>query len=226
MPDDWGGSAPDGDGTSGVTIGVDEAGKGAVLGSMFVAAVAYPDGLDLDVADSKAVAPDRREALAERIREACDVAVVEVSCDAIDEALDGEFTMNDVVLARHAEAIRRLDTESDVSVAADASDVDAGRFERRLAGRVDRDVTAQHDAEASFDAVAAASIVAKVERDDHIATHGCGSGYPSDPETKQYIEETIRDTGTPPPIARWSWSTTRDAVERLAQSELGDFGDE
>lgn len=209
-----------------VTVGVDEAGKGAVLGSMFVAAVAYPDELELAVGDSKELAPDHREELAARIREACDVAVVEVTADAIDDVLDDDVTMNDLVLARHAEAVRRLDAGIEVSVAADASDVDAERFERRLASRVEPDVTAEHGAEDAFDAVAAASIVAKVERDDHIATHGCGSGYPSDPETKQYIEETIRDTGTPPPIARWSWSTTRDAVERLAQSELGDFGDE
>lgn len=205
------------------TIGVDEAGKGAVLGSMFVAAVAYPDDLDLPVDDSKALAPERREELVTRIEERCDLAVVEVTSDEIDETLDGEPTMNDLVLARHAEAVRALDDDAAIRIVADASDVEAERFERRLDGRVDHDVTAVHGADEEHDCVAAASIVAKVERDAHIHRHGCGSGYPSDPETKQFIEESIRETGEPPRLARWSWSTTRDAVERHAQSAIDDF---
>ncbi|MFB6354031.1 MAG: hypothetical protein ABEJ92_08085, partial [Halobacteriales archaeon] len=46
-------------------VGVDEAGKGPVLGSMFAAAVRWPDGVEFPagLADSKQLTPERREAL-------------------------------------------------------------------------------------------------------------------------------------------------------------------
>ncbi|MFT4965174.1 MAG: ribonuclease HII, partial [Halobacteriales archaeon] len=70
------------------TFGVDEAGKGPVLGSMFSAAVvaipaaAVPDG----VADSKTLPPERREDLATTLRndERVAIGVAEITVDRID----------------------------------------------------------------------------------------------------------------------------------------------
>ncbi|MCF2242107.1 ribonuclease HII, partial [Halobacterium salinarum] len=73
-------------------FGVDEAGKGPVLGSMFAAAVAgdpaaVPDG----VADSKRLSADRRAELDDRVRASMRVGVAEVPVDRID---DPETDMN------------------------------------------------------------------------------------------------------------------------------------
>ncbi|SEH56980.1 RNase HII [Halopenitus malekzadehii] len=86
-------------------IGVDEAGKGPVLGPMIAAAVradpaALPDGID----DSKRIAPARRDALDERLRAhpAIDVGVAAVEPTEID---DPETDMNALTVAAQARAV-------------------------------------------------------------------------------------------------------------------------
>ena len=68
-------------------FGVDEAGKGPVIGSMFAAAVrADPSALPDDVGDSKSIARSRREELATRIRDVADgVGVAAIPVECIDD---------------------------------------------------------------------------------------------------------------------------------------------
>ena len=84
-----------------------------------------------------------------------------------------------------------------------------------------------------FPAAAAASIVAKVERDREVETIEreagvpVGSGYPSDPVTIGYLEEYLRVHRDLPPHTRRSWETARrmlDAI-RYERPSLEDFTD-
>ncbi|SFR92171.1 RNase HII [Halomicrobium zhouii] len=208
-------------------FGVDEAGKGPVLGSMFAAAVhcepsALPDG----VGDSKGIKPARREELAAEIRELATVGVAEIPVERID---DPETDMNTLTVAAHAEALGEVAADGQVGTV-DAGDANAGRFGERVASRVDADVriTAEHQADESDTVVGAASIVAKVERDAHVerlaAEHGeVGSGYPSDPTTRTFLREYVADYGELPTCARTSWSTCDDVLAAAEQSGLDDF---
>ena len=84
-------------------FGVDEAGKGPVLGSMFAAAVAGdPGDLPGGVADSKRLTPTRRETLDEAIRESMRVGVAEIPVARID---DPETDMNKLGVAAQADAL-------------------------------------------------------------------------------------------------------------------------
>lgn len=214
--------------------GVDEAGKGPVLGSMFAAAVrvdpaALPDG----VGDSKGIAPERRERLDEAIREVADaVAVAEIPVERID---DPGTDMNRLTVAAHAEALAGvcrdgLDGTSTLDVLADAADASVVRFERRVADRLEAtvDLTASHGADAEHAIVGAASIVAKVARDSHVddlaADYGdVGSGYPSDPATREFLREYVDDEGELPACARSSWQTCSDVLAAADQSSLAEF---
>jgi len=208
-------------------FGVDEAGKGPVLGSMFAAAVAGdPDDLPDGVADSKRLAPGRREELDERIRESMQVGVAEVPVARID---DPETDMNELGVAAQADALARVAGDG-LAGHVDAADVDAARFGERVAAAVpaDVEVTAEHGADDEYDLVAAASVVAKVARDAHVdslaAEYGeVGSGYPSDPTTREFLESYVREHGGLPDCARESWQTSRDALAAAEQSALGDF---
>lgn len=209
-------------------LGADEAGKGPALGSMFAAAVrspaaALPEGL----ADSKALAPARREALDAALRGDDRVAVglAEVPVERIDGAAD----MNTLTVAAQAEALAAVAREGDEGVL-DAGDVDADRFARRVADRLAVDVAldGRHGADESHPRVSAASIVAKVARETHVAAladrYGdVGSGYPSDPATRSFLREYAAEHGDLPPCARRSWATCEDVLAAAEQSALEEF---
>ncbi|ERJ05881.1 Ribonuclease HII protein [Halorhabdus tiamatea SARL4B] len=212
----------------GLRAGVDEAGKGPVLGSMFAACiVADPADLPDDVDDSKDLAPERREELAVVIRDRADaVAVSEIPVARID---DPETDMNTLTVAAHAEALEPVASDG-LATYLDAGDTNAVRFERRVADRVeaDLDLRAEHGADAAYPIVGAASIVAKVERDAHVAALAAeygdlGSGYPGDSTTRAFLERYIEEHGELPACARESWQTSRDVRNAAGQAALDDF---
>jgi ribonuclease HII len=220
------------------TFGVDEAGKGPVLGSMFAAAVAVESASVLpgDVGDSKGIAPSRREAMAAELRadDRVGVGIAEVPPDRID---DPGTDMNTLTVAVQAEAIGELaTTDAGPSVGdgtpgvVDAGDVDAERFGRRVADRLgfDPEIEAAHGADEDSPIVGAASVVAKVARDAHVegiaAEYGeFGSGYPSDDRTREFLRRYVDEHGELPPFARSSWSTCEDVLAAAEQSNLSEF---
>ena len=218
-------------------IGTDEAGKGPVLGSMFAAAVrADPGQLPADVADSKALTAPRREGLAVAIREqAAATTVVEVPVSRID---DPDTDMNGLTVAAHADALAGVtggpaeDGESDsgVTVYLDAADTNAVRFERRVGERLDGppELRAEHRADENHVVVSAASILAKVSRDAHVADLAAeygdvGSGYPGDPTTREFLRGFVGEHGRLPDCARASWQTSQDVLAERGQAALSEF---
>ncbi len=214
-----------------IHVGSDEAGKGPVLGPMVAAAVRVdPDVLPPAVDDSKRLTPKRREGLAAEVRVVADaVGLGVVSTDRIDAP---ETDMNTLTVAAHAEAVAAVARDGD-PVYTDAGDVNESRFARRVARGVDErgvsvDVRAEHGADGTYPVVAAASIVAKVERDRRVeglrAEYGdVGSGYPSDPTTRSFLREYVREHGELPACARASWKTCDDVLRANEQSALDDF---
>jgi ribonuclease HII len=220
-------------------VGVDEAGKGPVLGSMFAAAVrapgaAIPDG----VRDSKELTARHREELEDALRadDRVEVGLAEITTGRID---DPGTDMNTLTVAVQADALGAVATDGDTA-RLDAGDVDADRFGRRVGDRVpvDVDVRAEHGADASHPIVAAASVIAKVARDAHVADlaaeYGAvGSGYPGDATTRSFLDSYVGEHGRLPDCARASWKTSEDTLtahgivdgdpEPDDQSTLGEY---
>lgn len=214
--------------------GIDEAGRGPVVGPLVVGLVASAtdDGLvRLGVRDSKTLTPSRRKRLASEIATAADkVEVVQVSASEIDD-LRRQKTLNAIELDLFAELGRRV--PADVYFL-DACDVDEARFGQEFAARLDRTplplVVSEHKADATYPLVSAASIVAKVRRDEELAQIArrlepkvdlpLGSGYPSDPVTRQFLEKYLEVYGRPPAEARQSWETVRDLTGGRWQRKL------
>lgn len=215
-------------------VGVDEAGRGPVLGSMFVAAVAVPTGTVLPegIVDSKQLSDERREGLAAQLREHPNLrsAVIEVSNEEIDAP---DEDLNVLTARAHAGVIRDVlpdGAEADCTV--DACDVDANRFRKRVCRDLPDEVRvdARHRADEDEPIVAAASIVAKSHREAHVAELGAafgpiGSGYPSDPTTRSFLEQYVDRHGELPDCARQSWQTSVDVLAALEQGTLAEFED-
>ena len=215
------------------SFGVDEAGRGPAIGSMFAAAVAVRDEtiLPAGIADSKALTPSRREELATALRadDRVAVGVAEITPSRID---DPATDRNTLAVEAHAEALSAI-SEAGVDAATgvlDACDVDAERFATRVADRLSIDfaITAEHRADDSRPLVSAASIVAKVERDAHVARLAAeygpvGSGYPSDPTTRRFLAIYVEEHDRLPDCARSSWKTCADVLAAADQSSLAEF---
>jgi ribonuclease HII len=209
--------------------GVDEAGKGAVLGPMVVAAVACRNDDDLaplGVKDSKKLTPAKRELLFEELTLMFPFSVRITRPSEIDDIR--RFVTMNVLLARlHAEVI--TDLAPDYAYV-DACDVIASRYGKMVTHflGVDCRVIAEHHADETFPAVSAASIIAKVTRDREVALLAekfgdIGSGYPSDPVTIRYLRNYIMERGKSPEIARKSWETVRTIIAEREQQHLSEF---
>ncbi len=131
--------------------GVDEAGRGAIAGPLTAAAVVLkPDAVIDDIADSKVLTPDKREELYERIME----SALCVSVCFIDPALIDRWgiqLMNRKALKDVAEAV----SDQCHCVICDHFSLPGIRLPSYSIPHAD----------STFQCVAAASVVAKVERD-------------------------------------------------------------
>lgn len=195
--------------------GVDEAGRGSVLGPLVVAGVRASRAQlaklrKMGVRDSKALQPARREQLSGIIKDTAEVAISKAGPSSVDRVVR-RGALNELEAVRMARVVARLG--ADISYV-DSCDVNAGRFGRRVAELSGEKVRSYHKADSRFVAVAAASIVAKVERDRALeklreACGAAGSGYPSDPVTMRFLKDYVRVHGSPPPAARASWKPVR-----------------
>ena len=131
--------------------GVDEVGRGALFGPVFAGAVILsPEHPIRGLNDSKVLEPERREVLAERIRE----RAVTWAVAAVDAAMIDHVNIYQASRMAMRMAVMRLDPRPDF-VLIDAVPLDLPMPQRPLI-----------DGDARCHAIAAASIVAKVHRDE------------------------------------------------------------
>lgn len=201
--------------------GVDEAGRGCVLGSLVVAAVIFdPEELSvLPVADSKKVSMKKRIVLSEDIQAlAKEVSIVEITAEEINVFHRQGKTLNEIEVIAFTRALNGLDTIPD-QVYVDAADVRPERFrdnilkEYKLAD-TDIDFKSEHKADENYPIVAAASIVAKVERDRVMAEIAPVSGY-GDKNTVEWLKDYYRENGELPIDARYFWKTAERVVREV-----------
>ncbi|HEY5538813.1 MAG TPA: ribonuclease HII [Thermoplasmata archaeon] len=211
--------------------GVDEAGRGPVIGPMVVAGVAIEsDALlrKLNVRDSKKLTAERREALAPEIRKVASHEVHVIPAENIDE-MRAEMTLNEFEAQLFATIIEQLHPEI---AYVDSADVDEFEFRRAIARRLpfDVEIVSKHGADDLFPVVSAASILAKVRRDDEMrrieAELGgkIGSGYSHDQETIAFLEKWIHEKGSLPPHTRASWDTSKRLLSAAGTRKLDEFG--
>ena len=210
--------------------GIDEAGKGPVLGPMCVAGVLMDDAangalLKLGVKDSKQLAPKKREVLAGDIKKfANKYFVLEVSALQIDE-MRKIMTMNEIMVVCFAKVLEELRPDH---AFVDAADVIAQRFGENIKKKYTREITitSEHEADVRYPIVSAASILAKVRRDILVKELGenigddLGSGYPSDAKTILFLENWVKEHGSLPDFARSSWETSRRILGKFVSTQV------
>jgi ribonuclease HII len=200
--------------------GVDEAGRGSVLGPLVIAGVSVvaetlKELEELGVKDSKLLSAKKRSSLyGEIVRLSRCVRFISIEPGEIDQYVwygTRRRKLNFLEAVHMARVIPPLEA---AEVFVDAPDTNLGKFTEELTSMIDPcpRIVARHRADRDYVVVSAASIIAKVERDRAVeqlrGNHGdFGSGYPSDPQTIVYLQEWVRREGSQPFFARRSWKT-------------------
>ena len=179
--------------------GVDEAGRGSMLGPLVVAGISISKSkVNLlkkqGIRDSKKLSPRARERLYKKIIQIVDdYYVVKIPPRVIDKSVSNH-SLNHLEAKYMAKVISKLSP----SIAfVDSCDINSKRFGKEISKLTSNTkIRSHHHADSKFITVSAASILAKVSRDRAITRlkkkHNIGSGYPSDPKTKAFVKKSIR----------------------------------
>lgn len=212
--------------------GIDEAGRGPVIGPMVVAGVAIEDEtplLKLGLKDSKQLTFGRRELLAKKIKEiASSYKIIVIPASDIDD-MRRTMTMNEIEEYIFRRIIEKL--KPDICYV-DAADVNDARFGRNISSSLSfkPKIISKHKADSLYPIVSAASILAKTRRDQEIHKIAVelekklgkplGSGYPADPTTRNFLSSWIDKYGDLPPYIRRSWRTVKNLLEEKQNRKL------
>ncbi|MBD3341865.1 MAG: ribonuclease HII [Candidatus Lokiarchaeota archaeon] len=218
-----------------IVCGIDEAGKGPVLGPLIVCGLCYKTGdlihlEEIGVKDSKKLSKQKREELIDLIIEkSCGYKVVKISANEIDEREKHRINLNKLEVIKIVDILNKL--KPDI-IYVDAIDVDEHRFGRLLKSSLTytpNKLVSKHKADDLFPIVSAASIIAKVTRDRSVEKlkkkYGdMGSGYSSDRKTIDFLRKWIKTNGKAPEFARRTWKTTKRILEEeVNNTKITDF---
>jgi ribonuclease HII len=210
-----------------LVAGVDEAGRGPVIGPMVMAITVIDKEKEgylksIGVKDSKMLSPRQREDLMKDICHHCKCHVVKITAKQLNEWMKVR-SLNQIEADAAADLIFHLPELDKVeTIYIDSPDPVARKFVWRmnLNKKIKEKIHASHKADVIFPICSAASIVAKTTRDAEIEKIkkelGCNfnTGYSHDPATIKCLEENINN-----PILRkylrMEWSTTKNMIQKL-----------
>jgi ribonuclease HII len=207
-----------------LVAGVDEAGRGCVIGPLVIAGFLMKEEklpllAQLGVKDSKLLSPKKREALAAEIARLAEKhLIVKLAPKEIDRAVESKrklHKLNRLEAQTMAQIINAL--KPDIAYV-DAADVVEDRFKHHIQEdlTVKVKIISRHKADRIYPVVSAASIIAKVERDKEIAAlkgmYGdFGSGYLTDQKTMRFLKQWLQTHTEYPACVRKSWKPAKRA---------------
>lgn len=196
-------------------LGVDEAGRGPVLGPLVIAGVLIPEEMHnvlerMGVKDSKRLTPSRRKILCRKLKKMFNYEIIIISAKEIDDLRAEGTNLNEIEKNAMIEIIKKINPKKAIL---DAIDIKSDRFQEEVTNLTGINIIAEHKADDNYIEVSAASILAKQTRDNIIEDinrkyrnlGGIGSGYPSDPKTIKFLENFAYDEL--PDFVRRSWAT-------------------
>lgn len=209
-----------------IICGIDEAGRGSLLGPIIVAGVcvtkkSISEMVENGIKDSKLLSPKKRQVLfGHVINVAESICVCRINIEDIDFHV---FRNNLNLLEAEAMAITIRNMKSDKTYV-DSCDVNPSRYQRTIKSFLKQNNTklvSMHHADRLSVVVSGASIIAKVIRDSELSKirikYGdVGSGYPSDKKTIKFVKEWFRQKNEIPPFARKSWKPAQMIVSCTA----------
>jgi len=216
-------------------IGIDDAGRGPVLGPMVMAGVLIDQKdeiklLRLDVKDSKQLFPNKRKKIAKELTKFPHHLEL-TDPKEIDKLMTSGTNLNTIEALKMSMIINKLmqDQTQKVKIIVDCPSTNIKTWTETLREFIIKkqlvELACEHKADENYPVVSAASILAKVRRDEEIQkikkriNISIGSGYPSDPLTKEFLRnhgEHFVDKN----IIRTQWATWKNIIKGKSQKRL------
>uniref|UniRef100_A0A0N5C596 Ribonuclease n=1 Tax=Strongyloides papillosus TaxID=174720 RepID=A0A0N5C596_STREA len=221
-------------------LGVDEAGRGPVLGPMVYGLAIVKEKhqkllKELEVDDSKALTEKKREKIFsemnndDQIKKCLTYRLHVISPRMIScrMLMDKKGVLNDI---SHSSCIDLIQAALDVGINVKAVYVDTvgpkDKYQKKLQDIFkDISIVVSEKADSKYPIVSAASIAAKVTRDnlisnwnyiegDEYSTKIIGSGYPGDMKTRQYLDDNCDKVFGFTSLVRFSWDTAETILQK------------
>jgi ribonuclease HII len=213
-------------------IGIDDAGRGPVIGPMILAGVIAETEdnekfLKMGAKDSKLLSPKRRSEIARNIMKNYKYHIETTSPSEIDSSVNLNYTE----AIKAAMIINKLteDLNEPVEVVLDCPSVNLVAWNGDVLKLIKRPeivkMRCEHKADFNHPIVSAASIIAKEEREKEIGkikkelVVDFGSGYSSDPRTREFVRDYFKDPRFKE-IIRFSWDTIKKIEREKLQKKL------
>ncbi|MDD5331542.1 MAG: ribonuclease HII [Candidatus Nanoarchaeia archaeon] len=212
-------------------VGIDEAGRGPVIGPLVIVGSMIEESKmdklkELGVKDSKLITPKKRQILYKKILELTENHILIIEPKEIDEVLESDtLNLNWLEAIKSAEIINVLKPEKAIL---DCPSPNIKAYEDYVRKHLIDKATplhCEHKADVNHVIVGAASILAKVTRDNIIEElkkkYGdFGPGYSSNPITQKYVEANFEKH---PEIFRRTWATWKNHDNKKNQKNLDEF---
>jgi len=220
-------------------IGIDEAGKGPVLGSMFIGCSiinleslqdlnSFQEKLsEIGVKDSKKISPKKRNNIYTQLKDFLDIKYAQLTPAIIDTNNARGGKLNELEIEA---IVKILEAEKPQLIIIDALTARPDTFGEEILKRLsfEAKIVSENKADDKYPLVGAASIVAKELREQELEQIriniklDCGSGYPADPKTKKFLEEHWNSKEFDF-IFRKSWATYKKFAQKEVQKRLDEF---
>jgi ribonuclease HII len=213
-------------------IGIDDAGRGPVIGPMILAGVLIEEKeeeiiKEWGAKDSKMLTPKKRGEIKEKIFKKFK-SHIEISTP---KEIDESSNLNYLEAIKTAKIINKLteDIDEKVNIIIDCPSVNIASWSNDVQKLIKKpeivNLSCEHKADEFHPVVSAASILAKEKREDEVyrlkkeVGKDFGSGYPADPKTKEFIKDNFQDEKYKH-IIRFSWNTVKKLQKAKAQETL------
>jgi len=217
-------------------VGIDEAGRGAVLGPLVLCGLLIDEKDEiklkkLGVKDSKQLTPKKREELAPKIEKiGTNIVIIRVPSAKIDANRKRGINLNQIEAIKMAEIINLLEPDKAI---VDAPSYNTNKFRDYLFSKIENkkmELVSENYADQNYPVVSAASIIAKVNRDEAIdelkqkVGEDFGVGYPHDPRTIEFIKRLAKEKhGMLPDYIRHTWDTVEEIKNEYNQLRILNF---
>lgn len=212
--------------------GIDEAGRGPVIGPMVMAGVLIEESdlaklKSLGVKDSKLLTAKQREELFPKIIKTIKkYKIIIIPPKEIDDALfSDDLNLNWLEAHKSAEIINELKPDKAIIDTPSTNIKKYTNYLKKLVGNKDIQIICKHKADVIHPEVSAASVLAKVIRDKEMEKiqekyGNTGPGYMSNEITQKFLEKNWEKH---PEIFRQSWISYKIHKEAKFQKTLEDF---